>query len=291
MIEKRIWQCDNECIPWEMPCHGKCLSDQYGIITHSHTGQFNNKSEITAHETYWKCPYDERCVSSFKFCSSFNFPNENVAALISCPDNAEVSRNVCEQPLKYNISLNCNERGLFKCTGHRSEQCITKANRCDGFLQCIDRSDESNCPGELQLDYNLFKHCLTEEREDGFKCNYENCVPIKYWCSKSHIILPEYNSLTNLCPQLLLTFNNERLCQNHSFWQNKPCPSNSQGRCKGNYPGECILGNENDDIKSSFADEPCYDPYSLNICRDIASIETFSVMAMFIAQIILMKMN
>jgi hypothetical protein len=41
------------------------------------------------------------------------------------------------------------------------------------------------------------------------------------------------------CPELVRTFQSDRLCQNFTFWENKPCPKNYDGNCNGNYPGQC----------------------------------------------------
>ena len=53
---------------------------------------------------------------------------------------------------------------FFFCIGHRKNQCIDNAHRCNGRLNCIDRSDESNCRTVTQqLDYSIFNECHIEK--------------------------------------------------------------------------------------------------------------------------------
>jgi len=234
--------------------------------------------ERVAKETFWKCPNANQCVSSFKFCSSFNFANAQYYSLGSCPNISEASRKVCENPQKYNISLNCEERGFFKCTGHR-EQCILTENVCDGFLQCMDRSDESNCSQNIkELNYNIFIPCKTDKMEHGFKCDDKLCVPLQYWCMSGNLYhVPNLNQFINVCPQLISTMKNELLCQNKTFWQNKPCDSPfGDKRCSGNYPGECSFGRGIAFKKRSLAIfDPCLlteiEPFKDHLCKDISN--------------------
>ncbi len=279
MVVDRQWPCGDKCIPFEEPCNGKCLSDVYGFLTYEYQSfTYTIAAERVAKETFWKCPNANQCVSSFKFCSSFNFANAQYYSLGSCPNISEASRKVCENPQKYNISLNCEERGFFKCTGHR-EQCILTENVCDGFLQCMDRSDESNCSQNIkELNYNIFIPCKTDKMEHGFKCDDKLCVPLQYWCMSGNLYhVPNLNQFINVCPQLISTMKNELLCQNKTFWQNKPCDSPfGDKRCSGNYPGECSFGRGIAFKKRSLAIfDPCLlteiEPFKDHLCKDISN--------------------
>jgi hypothetical protein len=266
MADIKQWLCNGKCIPWEEPCDGKCLSDVHGFLNYSYAGKPYPSYESVLKETYWKCPNDNKCISSFKFCSSYNHPNPYYGLGLRCPHRVEVSREVCENPNKYNISLNCEERGLFSCKGHRA-QCIRRENVCDGFLQCMDRSDESHCTEVIiELDYNIFKPCRTDKNELGFKCDDKICLPIENWCRNKFYKVSNVHHLNLVCPALISSMNSEILCKNKTFWQHKPCAK----RCSGNYPGECGAS----DKRAQILLDPCpaINQYEHAFCADKSNL-------------------
>jgi len=201
LLDEERWQCGNKCISHEEPCNGKCVL-----------------------ETLWKCPNANKCIYSTDICDFYIDDRDN------CPN--EQPRKICENLHLYNLSLNCEKSGHLTCKGHR-EQCIEAEHVCDGSLHCMDRSDESNClQKKEELDYSIFMPCISKTRKEGFKCDKNNCVPLNHWCSGEE--LPD---LSPICPQLMSTLNDDALCRNKTFWENKSC--NYDKRCKGNYPGEC----------------------------------------------------
>ncbi len=65
-----------------------------------------------------------------------------------CLDSSDQSRELCENPEKYHLKPACSE---VQCSGHRRGQCVTNKQMCDEELDCMDRSDESNCTQQLEI--------------------------------------------------------------------------------------------------------------------------------------------
>ncbi len=161
-------------------------------------------------------------------------------------------RKVCERPEGL-ATAKC-ELPKIRCTGHR-KQCVNRDSICNGVLDCMDRSDESNC-GRIDKDFDptSFKECTVDASNNykelgtlnnsGFKCGRDVCLDQKYWCSieyrKSDWV---DNTLKEKCENILDQLHNERMCRNSTFWREKKCnESRKPFRCNGNYPGECSRG-------------------------------------------------
>jgi len=65
------------------------------------------------------------------------------ASNLTCSDWFDQSKELCENPEKYHLKVDCSFG--TQCSGHRKGQCIYDDEICNGQLDCLDRSDESNC--------------------------------------------------------------------------------------------------------------------------------------------------
>jgi hypothetical protein len=102
--------------------------------------------------------------------------------------------------------------------------------------------------------------------QKGFLCGSEICISYRRWC-QGITLHNSYNTYFKTCPELVRTFNSDRLCQNASFWKDK---GDHDDRCKGNNPGqlyfpERIGGRES---RQYYAFNPCYEGNSEINCRD-----------------------
>ena len=227
-------QCYTSNVVFE--CDGKCTSDQKecndcqtAFVRHlEDTGKMTN------------CPNELYCTLPEKICNDFSsFYVEG------CSMGSELSKRVCENPAKYNLSNVCNSRNLDSCSGHRPLQCIEPTRKCNNFIDCVDRSDESGCifEPEKEIDYSIFKECQTSDYgfiiQTGFLC-LNQCISDSIWCRNTNTKF-EQNLLAKLssCPKLHKVVNSEQLCRNHTFWSKKPC-DNGFIRCSGYFPGQCF---------------------------------------------------
>ena len=101
-------------------------------------------------------------------------------------------------------------------------------------IQSFARSDESNCSSAVEdWTYDILKPCVVNETnyfnfpdrfgDEGFECGHNICVSVSSWCSGDKKKIYGYSKLEKNCPELIPTFDSERLCRNTSFWANYSC--------------------------------------------------------------------
>ena len=156
----------------------------------------------------------------------------------------------------------------------KKKQLILVSSLCDGLIDCVDRSDESNCfispqnkivanfaNCKINATNNYENH--SEENVDGFGCGMNVCLDTDIWCSqKKFLSKKSLEELSAICPDIIQAINNNFLCTNQTFWQTRPCRT-GYARCKGNFPGQCArVPNKNEDI---FRGNFCRDKSDFNI--------------------------
>jgi len=133
MTNLKVWLCNGVCQSWYDPCdNGRCrgfMSVYKEVLVDI---DFNYHID-----TYWKCPYEEKCISSDNFCN--NIERAIPGPRDKCRNNVQKSREVCDNPDKYNFELNCTSKNLIFCPGNKTQQCIFNEDLCNGFYNCVDR--------------------------------------------------------------------------------------------------------------------------------------------------------
>lgn len=160
-----LFQCDTkECIPKLWVCDGQadCLNglDEQNctdsVIKFSHQPSArleHHDKEKWMHSTVSNCA--RKCVETTTFeCLSFSFSIKDKTCLLSDHNVGTSGALALNQPdwdyYELNAkSINCEDK--FLCGNGK---CIPKAETCNGFNNCGDRSDEMNCPS-IELGYQL----------------------------------------------------------------------------------------------------------------------------------------
>ena len=94
--------CNGKCISTQIPCDGKCF------------------------DGYWKCPNEELCVPMDMVCNRIDL--ENNRNISQCKDNAQFSREVCEDSSLFN-KTKC-VSGYSKCSGNLRIKIFFLKNCC-----------------------------------------------------------------------------------------------------------------------------------------------------------------
>ncbi len=151
-----------------------------------------------------------------------------------CPGTPRYSRSLCED-------LSWNHVETFKnaanqdletnrlCQGSRPSQRIDLRNLCDGVFHCIDRSDESHC--DLNVDLEAKRTASA----------HHDCKAYEVACGESCLLSEEFCVSGLLCGQTEKT--KFDFCHNVTFWSGVKChrPSGEEGvRCTGNHPYQCM---------------------------------------------------
>jgi hypothetical protein len=231
--EDKMWECNGECQSTYDPCNGECPT----------VGNVSNLQE-----SYFKCPRYDTCFLLSKMCDPTLHAvyNEN-----NCFGEINLSDKLCNSFPGSSNNLSCPDKKELMCK--QSRQCLQSNDICNDVIDCFDRSDESSCPESLvkELDFSIFNDCEADNYmhnyDKGFRCGNE-CISLRHWCNSVDLktIIENYKLNEADCPLLLYTMNNEKLCQNFTFWSNRTCGVFYK-RFEGNYPGQCI---ENKKIKN-----------------------------------------
>ena len=123
-------------------------------------------------------------------------------------------------------------------------------------MDCIDRTDESNCPRPSFAPFkDVFKLCTINEQNkfdkssqigwQGFECG-KFCLDLNNWCSPNYAEdTASFRNLSQICNDLMIQSNTFFVCTNTTFWEGKPCNGQFK-RCTGNIPGQCIPSDSKD---------------------------------------------
>ena len=156
---KKIWQCNGKYLSWNEPCIDTCrgfesIKREYGL------GDPDTDQLI---DTYWKCPNESKCVSSYHLCN-----NKKSGQFNGCTNNTHKSREFCDNPNKYVFNLNCSSLNLIQCPGNKSQQCIYSEELCNGIYDCTDRYASL-----FQIDFNIKVEFLCKLRFDRYE---KSCI-------------------------------------------------------------------------------------------------------------------
>ena len=134
----------------------------------------------------------------------------------------------------------------------KKDQLIFGNELCDGEINCIDRTDESNCIEPVSRPFrDVFEDCAVNmtnnyrnystKNDYGFKCG-AYCLNTYLWCNRNYWVeKEEWQELSAICSDLIDQIGNPLLCSNLSFWNTRPCTlmgisgikdDNTPGRCK-----------------------------------------------------------
>ena len=133
MTNSKVWLCNGVCQSWYDPCdNGRCRGFMSVFQPQVVGNDLNHYID-----TYWKCPDEEKCISSDHFCN--NIMRSPPSPRDTCFNDAQKSRIFCENPDKFNFNLNCSSNNLIFCPGNKTQQCIYNEDLCNGFYDCNDR--------------------------------------------------------------------------------------------------------------------------------------------------------
>ena len=87
--------------------------------------------------------------------------------------------------------------------------------------------------------------CTTSRGLTGLYCEGSSpfgsdCLSIDEWCTGRKIVCRDKSS-----PGRTYTTDDENICRNTTFWQDKQCIDRSYTRCQGEWSGQCFSSRDN----------------------------------------------
>lgn len=155
----------------------------------------------------------------------------------------------------------CHSNDYLKCK--KKDQFIFASSWCDGVIDCIDRTDESNCFKTTPKPFkDVFIDCTVNESNNyknyadpgdyGFKCGDVYCLDTLLWCNTNGFRENEnLEYLAAICPDLINQIGNPILCSNQTFWNERSC-NKELTRQFGNTPGKCSSSQSVKEMESKY---------------------------------------
>uniref|UniRef100_A0A672JBW6 Low density lipoprotein receptor-related protein 2b n=1 Tax=Salarias fasciatus TaxID=181472 RepID=A0A672JBW6_SALFA len=141
------------------------------IIRQGVTGIMNIKAYTADLHIFLSTAVKSRCNTVANgLCSHFCFPTPNYNRVCGCPYGMKLGTNQrdCIKDDSVPPPQNCSSN-TFECDGGR---CRPNSYRCDGYIDCVDQSDEANCPTMTP------PTCGPSD----FTCDNKKCVSNKWLC-------------------------------------------------------------------------------------------------------------
>lgn len=186
---KPFWRCGGQCLKLTSPCNNsKCFQSsekcpgENKCIKHQRFCNIDNIDQdntlpnwlIENHDLTKKSRKHDVSLTVLELILSVDFDPHQSTKSGLCMNNSHIAKQTCDLRSHSKINVfSCDELYIRKipCPGGKTLQCISSHSKCDGILNCMDRSDESQCPRSLEkaslVDYSLFKDCKTVGNETG----------------------------------------------------------------------------------------------------------------------------
>ena len=176
------------------PCDGHCFNDYY-------------TSELIGHDSQYHC--GDKCVPVWQMCRGYS----------GCQDSSDVA--VCNENLTCVADRGDTEvRQLESDLSDEHFYCSYGDNQNDGQYDTITRQDEDDLDirrQKVKIDYSSLTECHSGVTP-GLKCSggLGGCWANFNWCRRDISISCDGSEGT-------FATNNQGLCSNTIFWQNKTC--------------------------------------------------------------------
>ena len=177
------------------PCDGHCFNDYY-------------TSELIGHDSQFHC--GDKCVPVWQMCRGYS----------GCQDSSDIS--ACNENLTCVVDRADTVKSHME-SGLSDEHffCSYGDKQNDGKYDTITRQDEDDLDirsQKVKIDYSSLTECYYDSVNPGLRCSGapEDCHKNYIWCRE------DFSSSCDGSEGKFAT-NNQGLCANTTFWENKTC--------------------------------------------------------------------